>query len=312
MSNYKYLHIKNMQVFNANAEGGFYTLGLPDMTGTAGYGHVIQRHLNLSENHNLIIDPDELPVDSDDELPLVKGFMLIIHDMQFSEGHCKHSNSQHTSINKGAVAATIDKRTVHLKFDLIFQIDEQEMENNEKLMEYFKSPEFKNYLISLPFCGGTLHRDNLAVFYYGSEETMNDMFAKRKISPHSFIIEDAVSVMEKSLHKIDDSTDSLDLLLANIKRYREKKSASQDKPEQSYRPFYIPLGVGFMGLEQPQERKQISRFGHPHVLCESVIGLGRVRSVASYRKHISEGLPVWWQYAIDAENNLYILKGKKS
>jgi len=308
----EYIHLKNFRVFDANAMAGFYSIGFPAMTGPAGFCHVIQRF--FKDNMELFAEPG-------DRAPKIMDFMLIIHDMQLLETHPRYVNYQPDTLRKGVVAATIERPLIHFDFDLIMRIDlDDALDNSTKFYNFIQSAIFKNIIFTLPFCSGRLENQKKysAILFYENEEKFYK--ALRYISPYSFVIEDATEEMEDLMAEFPDN-DPLDILLDCISRkktiYETKKIAKKDgtfileenkeKPlPKEYKPLYIPLAVGYIGLNEPFN-SPFSRFGHQHIMAESLIGLGRAWSLGSYLKH--EELNTWWEYKTDKSNNLYLLKG---
>ncbi len=312
MKTTEYIHLKNFRVLDANAMAGFYSIGLPAMTGPAGFCHVIQRFFK---------DNMEWFAETGDSVPKIMDFMLIIHDMQLLETHPKYVNYQPDSLRKGVTAATIERPLIHFDFDLIMRIDlDDALDNTIKFYNFIQSTIFKNIILSLPFCSGRLENPKKysAILFYENEEKFHA--ALKCISPYSFVIEDATEEMEELMGEFPDN-DPLDILLSCISRkkiiYETKKinrtdgtfTIEEDKERplpKEYKPLYIPLAIGYIGLDEPFN-SPFSRFGHQHIMAESLIGLGRAWSMGSYLKN--EGLNTWWKYETDRLNNLYLLKG---
>jgi len=246
--------------------------------------------------------------------------MFVIQDMQLLESHPKYVNYQPGTLAKGITAATVERPLVHLDFDLIIKVNLEDLQDQTKFVNVVKDLGFK--LFTFPFCGGMLEKRKgkfkSEVLFYESLEQFQKAFIT--ISPYSFVIEDATEEMEQFMKETPEK-DPLDILLDCLCRektqYETKERIKRDgtvivepnkdkKLPKEYKPLYIPLAVGYIGLEEPF-RTPMSRYGHPHLIAESLIGLGRAWSVGSYRKQ--EELKVWWGYEADTDNNLYLLKG---
>jgi CRISPR type I-F-associated protein Csy2 len=313
MKDYHYVHLKNFWGIDANAMAGFYTVGLPAMTGFSGFCHVIQRYL---KEQKTLFSKKKMPV------PVIQDFMLIINDMQLLESHPKHINYQHGRIAGGIAAATVESPLVHLEFDLILRIDLNDLQDPTRFIEFIQSAGFLEYLFSLPFCGGNLKvkkgNNGSSINHYASQGQLND--ALKLISPESFVIGDATEDMEELMLMFPEK-DTLDILLDCISREKTKYDTNEvikkngtielvedkNKPlPKEYKPLYLPLAVGYAGLDEPHD-SPMSRYGHQHIMAESLIGLGRAWNMGTYRR--MKDLNVWWCYQANETERLYRLKG---
>jgi CRISPR type I-F-associated protein Csy2 len=307
-----YVHLRNLSATDANTHAGYYMLGLPAMTGITGFAHVIQRHW-----HDVFHDEiDRRRRLKKNDTPDIAGVCFIVHSMQKLESHPKYVNYQLGSRVRGETAATIDCRGVHLSFDLILRVDEKGNENRTSLEEYIMGPKFLNFLKTLPFCSGRLTLPNRtvpgsvkqAISYFETKDGLKESLIG--IPASSFIIEDAVDTLFEAL-KENPEKDSLSLLLDFIKRQKRSSREAEKKPRE-YRPWYIPIAVGYQALEEKPAMRTGSRNGYPHLFAEPVIGLGLARSMGSYRFQIEEDMdmPVFWRYKCETKDNLYIVKAQ--
>ena len=307
-----YVHLKNLSASDANTHAGYYILGLPAMTGITGFAHVIQRHC-----HEVFYDEiDKRRRLEEKDKPEVNGVCFTVHSMQRLDSHPKYINYQLGSRIRGEIAATIDRRGVHLNFDLILRIDEKGNENRTNLEEYIMGPKFLNFLKTLPFCSGRLNFPDKtfpgpvkqAISYFETKDELKESLMG--ISASSFIIEDATDTLFNALEE-NPEEDSLTLLLDHIKRQRRFGSEANKKPRE-YRPWYIPLAVGYQALEETPAVRTGSRNGYPHLFAEPVIGLGLARSMGSYRFQLKEDtdMPVFWRYKCETKDNLYIVEAQ--
>ena len=307
-----YVHLKNLSATDANTHAGYYILGLPAMTGVAGFAHVIQRHC-----HNVFHDEiDKRRRLKENDKPDIAGACFIVHSMQRLDSHPKYVNYQLGSRIRSETAATIDRRGVHLNFDLILKIDEKGNENRTNLEGYIMGSKFLNFLKTLPFCSGRLNFPDKTfpgpvkqvISYVETKDELKESLID--IPASSFIIEDAADTLFIALTE-NPEKDSLTLLLEHIKRQKRSGSEAKQKPRE-YRPWYIPLAVGYQALEEKPTVRTGSRNSYPHLFAEPVIGLGLARSMGSYRFQLEEDtdMPVFWRYKCQAENNLYIVKAQ--
>ena len=307
-----YVHLRNLLATDANSHAGYYMLGLPAMTGATGFAHVIQRHF-----HNVFHDEiDKRKRLKENDKPDVAGVCFIVHSMQKVESHPKYVNYQLGSRARGEIAATIDRRGVHLSFDLILRIDEKGNENRTNFEEYIMGSKFLNFLRTLPFCSGRMNLPdkpvqgpvNRTISYF---ETKNGLQkALSGIPASSFIIEDAANTLSDAMRE-NPEKDSLSVLLDFIKRQKRAGNEAVKNPRE-YRPWYIPIAVGYQALEKKPAVRTGSRNGYPHLYAEPVIGLGLARSMGSYRFQLEEDtdMPVFWRYKFEIKDNLYIVKAQ--
>lgn len=301
-----YIHMKNCLATDINAQAGHYLHGLPAMTGPAGFVHVTERNFReeIDSNDNLAE-----PSGEGTGGPIITGFMIAIHSLQVLEGHPKFVKYRHNSISKDRIAAPFVKRkAAHLRFNLFMHVDvDQQAERAVEL--YIQSGRFGDFLETLRFCGGQLDlrkEPGSGVQYLTDAEDFEEAIAA--LPRESFIIEDASKDLQEQLTQ-NPGKDPLDLLLSMISFSKKNKTGKVAK-EKSRRPYYIPIAVGYQGLEPAPVSREGTRGGYRHIFAEPVIGLGRARLSGSYlANHKTDKLPVWWNYTSDAGQNLYIVKG---
>jgi hypothetical protein len=272
--------------------------------------------------------------------------MLIVHHMQLMGSHKKYANYRHKGVNnRDIAAATIDKRGVHLQFDLILRVDHRKA-RKKKLKQYVTvKSDFWRFLQSIPCCGGELQGNvpfspSAEIDFYKDKSELHTALLKMPSS--SFIIEDATDTLQAAMLDNVDK-DVMTHLMDFISRPHSKKaSPSQKKLTESieagvntetsmnsvedetiigmnekssgYKRRYIPLAVGYRSLDSIPVKRQGARISdngdNLHIFAEPLIGLGLIRSVASFRlKHHFSECPVWWHYKVDPDQALYLTRG---
>lgn len=290
---YLYLYLKDLKILNANALANAYIAGLPALTGFVGYSHVIERFLRQQ------LSP----------LIKLKGIAPIIHEMQLGDSHPKYV-SYKQDMDSHKQASTIDERTVYLGCDLLFRLQIDSTPVREQLAEWIHCETFAAFLSSLALCGGKVVWLSNHMELIPQDRLYNQL---QQMPSQSFFIEDSTELLNRD-HFLEYS-DNLDILLDLIKRRRSIKdnaTQSNDQPKTFKKSpyFYIPVAIGYHGLEDTPKQR-IGARSRKHIYAEPVIGLARARTVASVRKQREQLPPIFWHYTTDLNQRLYLVRAQK-
>ena len=316
----KCIQITNLPVQDAKAMNGYYAVSLPPMTGFAGFMHALEKKLHTFLAEQLGLDYHEMP--------LLNQIMVCIHSMQIVDGHPKHVLYEQGHFGERGMGknkdgsrrfnpSIVDERFVHFRCSLFITVNCLDVDDPETVL----NPEvIRSIMAGMRVCGGTPVIKNLM--------RPEDMIGNSSATRHRFAdvtiadITDGFDEMIKTVQKlpgdavvIEDAADDVRGFMADNPGCNAGDAFLSLLPRETghdkssvFRPLYLPVCVGYKGLEAPRPRHG-ARGGRHHLFAEPVLGLVRARQIPSFLKahKTDETPPVFWGFT--AEDDMYLVQG---
>jgi hypothetical protein len=264
-----YVTMHKVRVVEASVYAAAYSSGMPAMTAVAGFAHALSRKL-----------ADEVSASSDDPFADDETLEISFVPVQSIHGLAKRVVYQHTH-KPGLPAPGAFDPIADMQLELVLEVRTSLTEGS--LTNLLGQLRTQRLVSSLRFAGGTL-------LWAGDAETygsVEDAFAS--LHGLGFVLEDATATL---MADMSEGASVLGALHARVAR--PVFADNRETPE--YAPRFVPVAVGFMGLEPPTVKPGIKKQGLPHAFVEPVLGLGRLRLAASANKEIKRngaGCFIW-------------------
>lgn len=297
-----YIHFANLSATEVSVFSGFYSSGLPAMTAWTGLGHAIGLSLTAAAAHaaaEASADPFAPRDEESDALNVapslqVTGVCPVIQAYLRAAGPARRVTYQHGAA-KGKPASFAHDPIADLVFDLVLKVDTTLTAS--ELRALLLPSAITPALQSLRLNGG-------AIFVQG-EATVHENLADALMKSHSsaFVFEDAHDVVQAARAAAPAGTSMVSILDELVARDDNKEPSNNDLP---YRPRYAVCGVGYRALEEPTARAG-SRKNLPHAFAESLLGLVRIRLLASVLAQLKNETPAQLLWAFQPPRNRYFV-----
>lgn len=279
-----YLALSGLQVQEASVHAGFYSAGAPAMTALAGFTHALELKLNQLVAASEPSDDELFSFDSEPLTIKVTGFIPVFDEFRLAPGAAKRINYEHGA-KKGEAASAAFDPIADLTLTLILRVESDA--NVDELKGLLSKKRLCAAVLGMRLSGGSIFWDTAYALYASVKEALDNC------SSTSMLIEEATELLTATMAKGYNVVDALDLLTS-----RPEKDSSDDKGKTpDYEPRHIALALGFRALESSPQVRAGSKGACLHQFVEPVLGLGRVRLVASARKALAKKqLPLLWRY----------------
>lgn len=262
MSNVIYLAVP-VSATNINLASNVHVAGFPAMTSVEGFVHALERHLNT-------VDPDAVLTD----------WMFTVRNLTHLPGHRKfvrYRKNERSDLSRTFQSPTVNEQLGSINATVIIKMlteltadDWQAARNNGQLDNAFGR---------LRFAGGTTtiytrpfseDREGRAIGFYPNVDG-----ALNRLSKFDMVVEDKTALIDEA--RLDGET-VLDTLCRLLERH--PKSESQT-PDDDYQGYLIPAAIGYQQIGERKVREGVRDGVSEHVYAEPVLGLVRLRTVAS-------------------------------
>ena len=292
-----------MRAYDVRIDSSAYTAGLPSLSGIYGFTHAIER--NIKE---LI----------DDEF-FVTGFSYLVHNINYSEGTKRFSQSKRKIKNSNDLAAPMED----LKLAIIDQTIIIEVESKLTASDFYNSDKLNDVFSKLRFMGGHFniqmpHSNQIKGGCLEVLDATDGGFsdALKACNQNGYIVEDATYLVENASNQLQYT---LDLIK------QPKLDKSTGKPFSIVRPqgYFVPIHIGYVGLDKPSLKHHTRDNNDKHIYAEPVIGVARCRTIRSAIINLTKSNDlqedptdcrfIWQNSALNPEDfetkNLYIVYG---
>jgi CRISPR-associated protein Csy2 len=284
-----FLLIPHLEIQNANAIGGCYTIGVPSMTAWLGAVHKLERILH-DKNVNVNLSSTAISYHHVDvQIQQSWPFNLIKH--------------YGTPLNKeGKSQPFIPEGRVHLEVSLLIELTDAKNRN-----EYDKVKEIvEDKLFSIKIAGGDpIRAKPLKIISLKDEDENSLRTLMSKLMLGSVLIERRDLIM----NMVNDDIDPLDAIINHIAINHEIENhddylENDDVTWHSKKiepGWLVPIATGFQSISEISDPLKNQRDAiTPHVFAESILTLGEF--VMPYR--IKDINSILWQYT--QTDNMYL------
>lgn len=266
----EYVVFTNLSASHVNAISGAYVYGLVGAPAIAALGHALQRR--LAKHFNLTVTGTAIAIQSFDILD------------SLAATH-RYQDSKITPV-------IVEKPVADMRFSLVFEIEPLQAD------PAVLTAAMRLALLGLRLAGGPIFQ----CAYSGPRYCVDTETSEALEQALSYLPGGAFLLTDESAYlreQTDPELKGLDHLVTKIWSY-----PGRDEPK-VVKPYYVPLHVGYRGIEETPVLRKISRLTTsneqglaPHVCVEPVIGLGRLQTVNSvrltYRENAEYQPNVFW------------------
>jgi CRISPR-associated protein Csy3 len=248
----RFLILRDMRATEVSVHAGFYCAGLPALTAFAGFVHALERKLtDLAAAHGW-------------GTLRLRGFCPVFSAYQLAAGPAKRTPYEHG--RAGVAAPLAFAPLADFQLDLVLQVDAGM--SPSQLRQLFQ--EGADALEQLRLSGGGLFWDARLDDFTSFAQALT------ACERAALTLEDARDVLRQALN--DQGPGASAVVALDRLTSRVRQGGDNDEPPL---PRYVAVGAGFRALEPLPQLRPGARFGAPHRFVEPLVGLARVRTVAS-------------------------------
>ena len=308
-----YLTLQNIQTEEVSVHAGFYTAGFPAMTAFAGFGHAFELRFKAHLAKVVRDDPSredswDIPEEKETQFK-VSGVIPVITAYHMAAGPAKRVSYETETKSKAAPLAFAPLADMNL--DIVFRV-EASLSVSE-LKHAMSHPAMTGLIQTMRLSGGSL-------FWNGTCEVAESLeVILANASTTAYILEDCTPTLKSYLETNAESTvvEALDRLTSRLYAKSANDSLTGYAPnaeELPYEPRHVALAMGYRALEEKATVRNCSKNGNPHLFVEPVVGLGRVRMLASVKAALKreENVDMVWAYQAPTEDGYFLIRGESA
>lgn len=297
-----------MYVHQANMIGNYYTCGFPSMTSIDGMLHAFERQMNEA-NLNCTVE----------------SWYIAVEKAEMNHGHKSFVPGRVAELSKNGINTSIvDERSGHLDITLFVKIFfDDENFSVADCNKMIRTTKFESITHRMKLAGGTTIIYTKQQDGYRKDRTVecfDDLFyALKTINRNAFMIDDHTGNLSEYSKDNESKLETFSRLL-----YRKKQNLNEEQLSQynnliseNKEGYYVPLAIGYYGLDTPTIKKNSRDLLTKHVYVEPILGLGRLRTVGSVLFSIKNNTfstlkLEWGRLTEEMQNkhtNLYVVLG---